>query len=57
MPLRHHGAAMPGQIVERLDQGFIVRCGDDQGLHVLRWQTAREAPLPNHAILGRAKAA
>ncbi|GLV26324.1 methionyl-tRNA formyltransferase [Sphingobium sp. Cam5-1] len=57
VPLRHHAAAMPGQIVERMAEGFVVRCGDDQGLHVLRWQTAREAPLPNHAILGRAKAA
>ncbi|HKY82065.1 MAG TPA: formyltransferase family protein [Sphingobium sp.] len=56
VPLGHHAAAMPGQIVECGPDGFTVKCGDGQGLQVSRWQTARETPLPNHAILGRPKA-
>lgn len=55
--LHHHAAAMAGQIVERGEASFTVKCGDDQGLLVSQWQTTREAPLPNHAVLGRPKAA
>ena len=57
IPLHHHAAALAGQIVERGEGGFTVKCGDDQGLLVSRWRTAREKPLPNHAILGPPKAA
>lgn len=57
VPLHHFTAAIAGQIVDRTADGFTVKCGDDQGLHVSRWRTAREAPLPMHAILGRGKAA
>ena len=55
--LGHHAAAMPGQIVERTAEDFTVKCGDGQGLQVLQWHTTREAPLPNHALLGRSWAA
>jgi len=57
VPLSHHAAALPGQIVERSDAGFTVKCGDDHGLLVSQWQTTREKSLPNHAILGQPKAA
>ncbi|EZP71940.1 Methionyl-tRNA formyltransferase [Sphingomonas paucimobilis] len=57
VPLGHHAAAMAGQVVERTGESFTVKCGDGQGLRVTRWRTAREAPLPNHAILGRDAAA
>lgn len=57
VPLHHFRAAMAGQIIEQTGEGFIVKCGDDLGLHVSKWRTPREAPLPNHAILGRAKTA
>lgn len=53
VPLDHHAAALPGQIVEKMGQGFTVRCGDRHGLRVSEWRTEREAPLPNHAVLGR----
>lgn len=57
VPLGHHAAAMAGQVVERTGESFTVKCGDGQGLRVTQWRTAREAPLPNHAILGRDAAA
>ncbi|EQB05479.1 hypothetical protein L288_12600 [Sphingobium quisquiliarum P25] len=57
VPLGHHAAAMSGQVVERTGESFTVKCGDGQGLRVTQWRTAREAPLPNHAILGRDAAA
>ncbi len=53
VPLDHHAAAMPGQIVEKTGLGFTVRCGDGQGLRVSDWRTDRANPLPNHAVLGR----
>jgi methionyl-tRNA formyltransferase len=54
VPLTHHAAAMPGQIVERSNDSFIVRCGDGQGLRVSQWRSARTGPMPMHARLGRA---
>lgn len=53
VPLDHHAASLPGQIVEKSGLGFTVRCGDGQGLRVLEWRTDRAAPLPNHVVLGR----
>lgn len=57
VPLGHHAASLPGQIVEKSELGFTVRCGDGQGLRVSGWRTDRTAPLPNHAVLGREGAA
>ncbi|WP_022683571.1 methionyl-tRNA formyltransferase [Sphingobium bisphenolivorans] len=57
VPLGHHAAAMAGQIVERTEDSFIVKCGDGDGLRVTQWRTERKAPLPNHAILGEDRAA
>lgn len=39
--LLHHRAALAGQVVERSEQGFIVRCGDGRGMRVTEWRGAR----------------
>lgn len=52
--LRTHGAALPGQVVERGKDSFIVRCGDGNGLLVSEWHWERSGPPPLHAILGNA---
>lgn len=54
VPLAHHAAALPGQIVERSSESFTVKCGDDQGLRVSQWRSERIGPMPMHARLGRA---
>ncbi|MGN6121871.1 MAG: methionyl-tRNA formyltransferase [Sphingomonas oligoaromativorans] len=39
--LSHHRAALAGQVVERSEQGFTVRCGDGWGVLVTEWRGAR----------------
>lgn len=51
--LTRYRASMPGQIVERTDSSFTVRCGDDGGLQVTQWSCPADGALPVHAILGR----
>src|SRR3546814_9692932 len=42
-----------GQIVARLDDGFVVRCGNGEALHVIEWETRSGKAPPLHARLGR----
>lgn len=51
--LSHYRAATPGQIVERAEDSFTVRCGDDCGLRVTQWSYPIAGAMPMHAILGR----
>ncbi len=50
--LPHHRAALVGQVVDRTDDGFTVRCGDGNGLRISSWRWDRPAPPPLHARLG-----
>lgn len=50
--LPHFRAAITGQIVERSETQFTVKCGDGVGLLVSQWRCEREGALPVHAILG-----
>ncbi|WP_157218503.1 methionyl-tRNA formyltransferase [Flavisphingomonas formosensis] len=51
VPLLHHAAALPGQIVERDGASFVVRCGDG-GLRVSEWRRTKPGLPPMHARLG-----
>lgn len=50
--LSHYRAAITGQIVERSDTLFIVKCGDGAGLLVSQWRYEKAGALPVHAIFG-----
>lgn len=47
-----HCAALPGQIVERTEDAFVVRCGAGGGLRVSEWRWPRDGAPPLHARLG-----
>jgi len=48
---RHLGGV--GQIIARVDNGFVVRCGDGEALRVTEWETPSGKAPPLHARLGR----
>lgn len=52
LPLLHHSASLPGQIVEHRANGFVVRCGDGNGLWVWEWRWVQAKKPPLHARLG-----
>jgi methionyl-tRNA formyltransferase len=45
-------AAAPGQVIVRQDGGFVVRCGDGQGVRVTEWQRPSGRPPLLHGRLG-----
>jgi len=53
VPLAHHRAAMPGQIVKRDAASFVVRCGDDAGIEVFEWSCPADETIKLHTILGQ----
>jgi methionyl-tRNA formyltransferase len=47
---RHH--ALPGQVIGRTDQGFVVRCGDDAAIRVSDFTAPGGMPPALHSIVG-----
>lgn len=47
-----HRAALDGQVVERRENSFTVRCGDGGGIRVTAWRWSRSDPPALHSRLG-----
>jgi len=47
-----HLAALEGQVVERQENSFTVRCGDGGGVRVTAWRWSRSDPPALHSALG-----
>lgn len=50
--LSGHRAALDGQVVERQENSFTVRCGDGGGIRVTAWRWSRSGPPALHSTLG-----